>query len=360
MRDARTPVPKTPGEPPPAPPPPAPAGFAVEATGAGCRRRRDARGAAALLLAILAATGASPPAADAAEASVGVLLRSARYALARGDADRAREELRSACEAEPDSPRGLEAALLLASLEFRDGDRAAAERALAAPAGMARAVPGAADALGLARGWLALGVDDPASARRAFAAVATSADPAARDLSSIGSAWAALAAGDTASAIATLAPVATRSVDPALVLAARWSLARARRAAGDRRREQQALRSLRRLVRTTSFADDVELALAVSAIEDGKPRSARQSLRRLDRLSGLSSGPPGAPGDRPSFDDLLLPPRGFVGRIASLYARRPAPAEPTLEFLRRVLDRDARADAPRALRMVAAMEGVAR
>jgi hypothetical protein len=334
-----------------------------------CQRRAIARRASrsaslparVTTIVLLLATGSLAPAtarSSIAEApSAGLLLRRARYALAEGDTERARTSLRAACIAEPSTGRGLEASLLLASLEFGRGDRAAAEGALALPAGLARTLPAAADALALARGWIALGSDDPPSARLAFAAAAASPDASARDLSALGSAWASLAAGEPASAITTLGPVARASTDPVLRTAARWSLARAHAAAGDSRRARHALRDLRRTARATSFADDVELDLALAELASGDLRSARRTILRLGGLRASSSGPARRPGEVPTLADLQLPPRRFVARLAALFAARPIEAESPVEFLLRALDRDARSDATEALRLVSAAEG---
>lgn len=359
MRDARTPVPRPPEDPPPTLPPPAPCGATRYGRDADRARRRCLRPVISVALAGLAAAMADTRPAEAT-VSVGVLLRRARYALAEGDTARASGSLQAACAAEPGSARGIEAALLLAALEFSRGDRAAAERALDASTNQVSSSPGANEALALARGWIALGGDDPASARRAFASVVRSGDPSARDLSKIGEAWAELVGGDPGAAITALSPVAVTAADPALRLAARWTLARAYAAAGDRRREQHELRALRRFARSTSFADDVELAIALSEIDDTRPRSARRTLLRLQHLPARSSGPPRNPGDAPSLDDLRLPPRAFVARLATLFAHRPLPAEPPFEFLRRALDRDARADAGELLHRLASAEGGAR
>ncbi len=365
MRDARTNVPRPPGQPPPAPPPPAPPSAGPPSAGpiaVPMPRRPHSRAmsgtpAAALRVAacILALVRAQAAAANTPPA--GVLLRQARYALAEGDSDRARDALRSACAAEPGSARGVEAALLLATLEFGRGDRAAAESALVVPGDLSRALPSGTDALAIARGWIALGSDDPASARRAFAAAASSPDLAARDLATLGGAWASLASAEPVAAIAILGPVARTSPDPILRTAAQWSLARAHAAAGDPRRARHALRGLRRLARTTSFADDVELDLALSELSAGDTRAARRTILRLRALPGRASGPARAPGESPTLADLRLPPRAFVARLAALFANRARGVESPVEFLRRALDRDARADADEALRLVIREEG---
>lgn len=361
MHDARSTVPGPPGQPPSGPPPaPPPMPRRARAIARHATRSASPRARVAAI-GLLLATGSLAPAAarsgTADEPSAGLLLRRARYALAEGDVERARASLRAACTSEPSTGRGLEAALLLASLEFGRGDRTAAESALAMPAGLARSLPAAADALALARGWIALGSDDPASARLAFAAAAASPDASARDLSALGSAWASLAAGEPASAIATLGPVSRASTDPVLRTAARWSLARAHAAAGDSRRARHALRDLRRTARSTSFADDVELDLALAELASGDLRSARRTILRLGGLPGSSSGPARRPGEVPTLADLQLPPRRFVARLAALFTARPIEAESPVEFLRRALDRDARSDATEALRLVSAAEG---
>lgn len=357
MRDARKPVPGPAGQPPPVPPPSPPPGIVAAERGRRFHPRHLGVVGGSILLAALGLPTGHAPAAAANGPPTGVLLRQARYALAEGDDDRARGALRSACAAEPGTARGLEAALLLASLEFGRGDRAAAENALTLPAVAARTLPSAGDALLVARGWIALGSDDPAAARLAFEAARSSREPAARDLAAIGEAWASLAGGEPASAVVTLGAVARSTADPVFRTAARWSLARAHAAAGDARRARHALRALRRFARATSFADDVELDLALSELSSGDTRSARRTLLRLARLPGRASGPPRAPGDGPTLDELRLAPRAFVARLAALYAGRPAPAESPFDFLRRALDRDARSDADAVLRLVQRAEG---
>lgn len=302
---------------------------------------------------LLGLTLLGPEASDARaeEPSVGVLLRRARYALAEGRRDDAADALRAARRAEPRTRRGLEAALLLADLEFSRGDGAAADDVLARaerdfPEGEAGAQ------VLLARGWVAIARPDAAAALRHFALVPMrSGERYATEAAQLGSAWARLIGTP---AVADVPPelraLARSARDPALRVAALLSLARAHGARAEHKQALRKLRALRRIVRGSSFADDVELAIGLAQLDLGAPAAARRTFRRLaeqpetPRPVGATSSQAGI-----TLVDLRLPPRDFTARLARLYASRAEQTSDVLTFLASALDRDARRDAGAAL-----------
>lgn len=322
-------------------------------------RRCAALAAAASLCALAGVAGASDG------PSAGVLLRQARYALAANDLDRARQALTQAYELAPQSARGLEAVLLLAQLEFTAGDPAAAARALSLAQSRAANDGDSQTQLLLARGWLALASGDPATAQADFASVAGVVnDPAPLQLAAIGNAWADLIAHGTAASPTELRSVFKRLRDPALRVGAGLTLARLETAIGQPRRTANTLRKLRKLVRRTTYADDVEIAIAFAQLDCGKPGSARQTLLRLWRRAFPGTTAPVSqvePVPDPTVSltlaDLRGAPAAFAARMAELYASRPERSEELLTFFGRILDRNAIADLPEALRLIDAQAG---
>jgi len=295
--------------------------------------------------------GPPPTTASADEPSAGVLLRRARYALAAGQTDDAAAALRSARKSEPRSRRGLEAALLLADLEFSRGAATQADAVLGAaerdfPDGDASAQ------ILLARGWLALTRPDGAAALRHFSLVASrSAQRFATELAVLGSAWARLVADQAPGEVpAELAALAASASDPVLRTAAALTLARVHGVRGEHKKALRKLRALRRVVRGTSFADDVELGIGLAQLDLGAPAAARKTFRRLAVWTGgpgFAAASPSAP--TLTLVDLRLPPRSFAARLAHLYAGRPERSADLLTFFAGALDRPARADAAAAL-----------
>ncbi|MBY0273725.1 hypothetical protein K2Z84_00175, partial [Candidatus Binatia bacterium] len=230
-----------------------------------------------VLAAVLAITAADAAAANGP--SAGVLLRRARYALAEARPTAAMDALRAARLAEPRSPRGLEAALLLADVQLRGGDAGAADRTLGEAE---RDFPDGEQAAQLvaARGWLGLARGDAASALRHFERVATKTDePASREMALLGTAWARLTAVPEPSDVPVeLVTLAASAQDPTVRAGALLSLARAYAARGEHRRSLRTLRRLERLVRHTTLADDVALSIGLVQLDMGRPRSARRTL----------------------------------------------------------------------------------
>jgi len=302
----------------------------------------------AVLLLCLTLLGSPPPAALADEPSAGVLLRRARYALAEGRRDEAREALRAARRAEPRTRRGLEAALLLADLELARGDASAADGVLGDaqhdfPDGEASAQ------LLLARGWLAVGRLDAAAAQRHFGLVpARTGEHYAVDLAALGTAWSRLVASDGQTLPGELTSLSAAGHDPILRVGALLSLARAHAARGEHKRALRTLRKLRRLVRGASFADDVELAIGLTQLDMGNASAARRTFRRTADLPASAAPAVASVGDL-TLRDLRLPPRDFAARLAQLYATRTEPSTGIVEFFVATFDRDARRDVAAAL-----------
>ncbi|MEW6272573.1 MAG: hypothetical protein AB1689_25115 [Thermodesulfobacteriota bacterium] len=308
-------------------------------------RAPGARGRLALLALLLAAL---PAPAQANEASAGVLLRRARYAIVEGRQADAASALREARAKEPHTRRGLEAALLLADLEFSRGNGAAADEALAAAERDFADGEAGAQVL-LARGWLALARQDASSATRHFGLVASrSSQRFANELATLGLAWARLTLHAAPSDVPSeLRPLVTRGSDPALRVAAGLTLARAHRARGEHKLELRWLRALRRLVRGSTFSDDVELAIGLAQLDAGAPAAARKTFERLAKTAPATSAREGAAAL--TLLDLRLPPQTFVARVSRLYAERSEKGAGILPFLMGTLDRPAAADAAAAL-----------
>ncbi len=311
------------------------------------RRAQATFVAAALLLAGGRAASAPP--------SPGVLLRTARYALAEGDLDSARRSLLELRSREPASARGLEATLLLADVEFSSRRAHEADRQLALAQSTLSTGDGAAQ-LSLARGWIALALHDPDAARAQFDAAASLAtERAGRDLARFGRAWA-LLLGERAVEAAALLDELTRSAEnPVVGAVAGLVLARAESAASRHSRALHALRRARRLARGTRFEDDVELALGLTQLAAGDRRSARQSFARISRAATARAGSsaPGFQGPGLTLDDLRLSPAPLTDRIAALFAERTDRRETPTAFFARLLERDAAADVAQAVKLAA-------
>lgn len=313
------------------------------------RRRRGpcARGAIAGLTSLLALT---PPLAGIAHASsAGVLLRRARYALAEARPQEASAALTAARAAEPRSPRGLEAALLLADLQLKTGDAQAADRTL----GEAESdFPDGDEAaqIVVARGWLGLARGDAASATGHFERVAARTnDASSRELAMLGTAWARLMAGSGNTALpGELTTLASSAQDPTLRVAALLSLARVHVAHGETRRALRALRRLQRLVRGTSLADDVALSIGLVQLDMGRPIAARRTLAPIAAAAPEAAASP-AVGPSLTLADLRLPPATFAARLAALYAGQTQPGIDLRHFLGALFDRPAQKDAATAL-----------
>lgn len=310
------------------------------------RRGRSRRCLALLSLALLLGGAEASPANDA---SPGVLLRRARYAVAAGDADTAVTALRALLRSAPHTRHGLEAALLLADLEFSRRDAAMADAVLAEaektfPDGDAGAQ------LLLARGWLALAREDAASATRHFGSVATrGAQRETLELAQLGAAWARLVDGDQPTDTPdALARLASGAAEPALRVAAGMTQARALSARGEHKRALRRLRALRRILRGSSFADDVELAIGIAQLDLGMPSAARRTFARLSRRERRPR-PVLVAGSGVTFDDLRLPPPAFAQRLARLYAGRKDRTVGLLAFFVGALDRPAATDAAAAI-----------
>jgi len=293
-----------------------------------------------------------PPApADAEEASVGVLLRRARYAIAAGQSDDAAAALRAALAKEPLTRRGLEAALLLADVEFTRNDADQADAVLAAAERDFPDGDGSAQVL-LARGWLAIARADTATAQRCFGLVpARSGERFTTELAVLGGAWARLAAAQPADDVPReLVKLAGGASDPVLRVAAGATLARAHAARGEFKQALHRLRALRRAVRGTSFSDDVELSIGLAQLDMGAPTRARRTFQRLAASTAAPSpAPPDLTSSGLTLADLRLPPAAFAARLARLYAARKERAAGLLTFFAGTFDRPARADAAAAL-----------
>ncbi|HEY8517583.1 MAG TPA: hypothetical protein VIS07_18890 [Candidatus Binatia bacterium] len=299
---------------------------------------------AALLIALV------PTGAYGNQASAGVLLRQARYAIAEGRTADAVAKLREARAKEPRTRRGLEAALMLADLELSRGNGATADEVLAAAERDFAAGEASAQVL-LARGWLALARGDGGNAARHFGLIASRTNERfVNELGVLGLAWSRLIAqGDATEVPTELRALVTRGSEPMLRVAAGLTLARAHAARGEHKQELRWLRALRRLVRGSTFGDDVELAIGLAQIDAGAPIAARKTLERLAQKTPSTSAVDGASTVR--LIDLRLPPQEFVARLARLYAGRTDKTTGVLAFLVRALDRPAAADAQTALGM---------
>ena len=315
--------------------------------------RRGGQRATLALAALLAfATGI----ADAADTpSAGVLLRRARHAIADGRRAEAAEGLRAVRAAEPGSHRGLEAAVLLADLQLKGGDAAGADRTLADAGQHFRDGEPAAQLL-LARGWLAIARGDASGAIAHFAVVAARTDVrTARELAALGTGWARLTATPPSPDLpAELVSLAASAQDPMLRIGALLALIRGHAARGEQRAALRSLRTLRRLARNTSFADDVELGIGLAQLDLGRPAAARRTLARL----AAEAAPPEArlaPEDAGlTLADLRLPPAAFTARLAALYAAQSRPGLDLRHFLGTTLDRPAHKDATAALALAEA------
>lgn len=315
---------------------------------------RHATGVRHVIAMLVTLYAAAPDLAGADGAYAGVLLRRARFAVAEGRVADAAEALRTVRAVEPSSHRGLEAALLLADLDMKGGDAAGADRILA-DAGRDFPDGDAGAQLLLARGWLALARGDAPGALRHFELVtARTNERTSRELGELGIGWARLVGASGRSDVpAELVSLAASAQDPTLRIGALLSLARAHGARGDHRKELRALRQLRRLVRGTSFADDVELGIGLVQLEMGRPTAARRTLAKLatDAAPAEASQLPDG-GGRLTLSDLRLPPTAFAARLAALYAGQSQPGIDLRHFLGATLDRPARDDATIALDLV--------
>jgi ATP/maltotriose-dependent transcriptional regulator MalT len=314
-------------------------------TGPHAARGRCAVAALAALCLLL------PTIAGADRPSAGVLLRHARYAVAEGRTRDAIDALRTVRTTEPRSQRGLEAALLLADVELKGGDAAAADRTLAEAGGDFPDGDGAAQLL-LARGWLALARGDATAALQQFELVpARSGERPARELAQLGIGWARLVGSterpDVPHELSTLAASAQ---DPTLRIGALLSLARTHQARGDHRQALRALRATRRLVRRTSLEDDVELGIGLVQLDMGRLAAARRTLTHL-AAEGTTTEASALPAGASSLTlaDLRLPPAAFAARLAALYAGQVQPGIDLRHFLGATLDRPAGKDAAAAL-----------
>jgi tetratricopeptide (TPR) repeat protein len=315
------------------------------------RERHPARGSRALAAIAVLLALAPAPAGAADGPSAGVLLRRARSALAEGRSSAAIAELTAVRAAEPASHRGLEAAVLLADLQLRAGDPATADRTLASAARDVVDGEPAAQIL-LARGWLAIARGDADGALAHFALVPARSDVrSARELALLGTGWARLVAAPRTSAVPPeLVTLASSADDPQLRIGAQLSLARAYAYREEHRKALRALRALRRQVRGTSFADDVELGIGLVQLEMGRPAAARKTLARVvDDPTTASASPLPEAATALTLADLRLPPAAFAARLAALWASRARPDADLGRFLSVVLDRPARADAAAAL-----------
>lgn len=302
-------------------------------------------GAALAALCLLA-----PAIANASGPSAGVLLRRARYAIAEGRTRDAADALRKVRAAEPGSPRGLEAALLLADVELKAGDAPGAEQTLA-DAGRDFPDGDSGAQLLLARGWLALARGDAAAALRHFQLVPARTDERpSRELAVLGTGWARLVGASGRPEVPDeLVALGSSAQDPTLRIGALLSLARTHQARGDHRKALKALRELRRLVRRTSFADDVELGIGLVQLDMGRAAAARRTLARV--ASGGSAAEASSSGGAVSLTlaDLRLPPAAFAARLSALYAGEAQPGIDLRHFLGSTLDRPAGKDAAAAL-----------
>ncbi len=300
------------------------------------RRRRPS-----VALASLAALAGVTAIASAAPTPT-MEMRRARFALARGADGDAIAALEAVRREDPGSPRGLEAALLLADLHFSNGRSPAAadvlgEAATAAPAGSRAAID-------LARGWLALASGEGDAARARFAEARTSDVALARDVAEIGHTWVTLATGGRATNLDALEGAARRDGPLATRFAASWTLSKALARAGEHRRALREVRRLRGDVRGTEYEDDLELLLGLAQLEAGRAKDARRTFKRLERRNGAGwSRSPIDAGLR--LDDLRASDGDLVARVGALYAERSDRSVGLLPFLGALLDRDAGRDA---------------
>lgn len=310
--------------------------------------RAAGAGSASVALAVLCLL--APAIAGADGPSAGVLLRRARYAIVEGRPRDAADALRAVRAAEPGSHRGLEAALLLADVEVKAGDAAAAERTLADAGRDFPDGDGGAQLL-LARGWLALARGDGAAALGHFQLVPSRTDERpSRELAVLGTGWARIVGSAGRPEVPNeLVSLASSAQDPTLRIGALLSLAQTHRARGEHRRALRALRELRRLVRGTSFADDVELRIGLAQLDMGRAATARRTLKHA--AAAAPAGEAGAPADPRGLTlaDLRLPPAAFAARLAALYAGQTQPGIDLRHFLGATLDRPAAKDAAAAL-----------
>ena len=313
-------------------------------------QRPTKRRAPRLALALVALLPAGGAIARADGPSPGVLMRRARFAIEEGKTTQAIDDLRALRKREPGSARGLESALVLADLEFTRGSPGDADATLA---DAERSFDGeGASELAMARGWLAVGTLDAVSASRHFARAAGATRLAiAQQLAQLGLGWAALESGNAGSASDDLKAAIRQTTEPALRFAACLTRSRLLSAAGDHRRALQVLRGLRKLARTTAYADDLELQIGLEQLTAGRPRDARNTFRRLARQAGVSSEAPAA---LLTLSDLRMAPRELAARIAALYASRSDRATSLTAFVARLLDRPAAADVPAAIALAEA------
>lgn len=285
-----------------------------------------------------------------AGSSAGVLLRRARYALAEGRPQAATEALRAARLAEPRSPRGLEAALLLADVQLRSGDADAADRTLG---DAERDFPDGDEGAQLvaARGWIGLARGDAASALRHFERVATRTDDtASREMAMLGTAWARLTTVPAQPGVPSeLVTLAASAQDPIARAGALLSLARAYGARGEHRRALRALRRLQRLVRHTTLSDDVALSIGLVQLDMGRPLSARRTLAPIAAGGAGAEAAPAGKAEGLTLADLRLPPTSFAARLATLHAGQTQPGIDLRHFLGTLVDRSAQHDAATAL-----------
>lgn len=303
---------------------------------------------ASAMLAVLCLLAAAVASANAP--SAGVLLRRARYAIAEGRLHDAADALRAVRAAEPASQRGLEAALLLADVAVKGGDVAGAEETLAAAG---RGFPdgdGAAQLL-LARGWLALARGDAAAALGHFELVPARTDERpSRELAMLGTGWARIVGSAVRPEVPKeLVTLASSAQDPTLRIGSLLSLAQAHQARGDHRRALRALRELRRLVRRTSFADDVELRIGLVQLDMGRPVAARRTLVHAAAAAPAAEASASGGAIGLTLADLRLPPAAFAARFAALYAGQVQPGIDLRHFLGATLDRPAGKDVAAAL-----------
>lgn len=269
-------------------------------------------------------------------------MRRARFALARGAEGDAIAALEAVRREAPGSPRGLEAALLLADLHFSNGRSPVASGVLADAASAAPA--GSRAAIDLARGWLALASGEGDAARARFAEARTSDVALARDVAEIGHTWVSLAIGGRATNLDALEQAARHDGPLATRFAASWTLSKALAHAGEHRRALREIRRLRRDVRGTEYEDDLELLLGLAQLEAGRAKDARRTFKRLERRTGAGrSRSPIDTGLR--FEDLRASSAGLVARVGALYAERSDRSVGLLPFLGALLDRDAGRDA---------------
>lgn len=297
-----------------------------------------------LSAALWAALGA--PSTAVAE-SPGHAMRRARQALSVDDDHAARRDLEAARRADPAGARGLEATLLLADMDFRLGNRAAAEELLDAAADAAGEGFGKAT-VGIARAWLALATGDGAKARAIFASVASNQKlPVAGQVCTFGSAWADLVAKNQAPPAAALVELIQTAPQPGFRYAAGLTVAWLHQQRGENAAAVRRLRQTRRAVRDTSYEDDAELALGLGQLRAGQPHRARATFRRLDRRFGTTAT--SSPAPLLSLRDLNAEPHALTARLADLFAARERTSTRLFHFLGGALDRRAGEDVGAAL-----------